>query len=204
MVTKKTVSLLSPGNENYSRKFFVTFSVWRATLGAKAKSSKNFIREEKMKLTKAFVAVVAVSVVFALASMAEARPFGPKRGMRPGLGGLKAFLELKLSESQQGDMMNIINKYQPETEGLRHRMMEARRNLRAVLRAEPFHEGDARRAFGEASLIREEMFVLRARMMTELKAVLTPEQKALLEARRAQRAEKMKHHFDTWLENPSR
>jgi len=100
-------------------------------------------------------------------------------------------------------MMNIINKYQPEREGLRNRMMEARRNLRAVLRAEPFNEGGARKAFREASVMREEMFILRARMMTELRAVLTPEQKELIQERRAQRAERMKQRLETWFENPS-
>ena len=100
-------------------------------------------------------------------------------------------------------MMNIINKYQPEKEGLRNRMMEARRNLRAVLRAESFNEGEARKAFREASATREEMFVLRAKVMTELTAVLTPEQKELIKERRGQRAEKMKERLETWLENPS-
>jgi len=149
-----------------------------------------------MKSTKAWAVVAAISVVFALAFAAEARPFGPKRGM-------KCFLELKLSEAQQGEMMNIINKYQPEREGLRDRMMEARRNLRAVLRAEPFNEGEARKAFREASVMREEMFILRARMMTELRAVLTPEQKELIQKRRAQRAERMKQRLETWFEKPS-
>jgi Spy/CpxP family protein refolding chaperone len=156
-----------------------------------------------MKSTKAWAVVAAVSMAFALAFAAEARPFGPKRGMKSGLGGLKGFLELKLSEAQQGEMMNIINKYQPEREGLRNQMMEARRNLRAVLHAEPFNEGEARKAFREASAMREEMFVLRAKMMTELKAVLTSEQKALIQERRAQRAEKIKQRLETWLENPS-
>jgi Spy/CpxP family protein refolding chaperone len=123
--------------------------------------------------------------------------------MKIGAGGLKGFLELNLSEAQQGEMMNIINKYQPEKEGLRNRMMEVRRNLRAVLRAESFNEGEARKAFREASATREEMFVLRAKIMTELRAVLTPEQKELIKERRGQRAEKMKERLETWLENPS-
>jgi protein CpxP len=155
-----------------------------------------------MKSTKAWAVVAAVSMAFALAFAAEARPFGHKRGMKSGLGGLKGFLELKLSEAQQGEMMKIINKYEPDREGLRNGMMEARRNLRAVLRAEPFNEGAARKAFREASAMREEIFVLRAKMMTELKAVLTPEQKELIKERRGQRAEKMKQRLETWLENP--
>ena len=183
-----------------AKKFFVTFSARTATLEVKA---KNFRGEEDMKSTKAWAVVAAVSMAFAIAFAAEARPFGPKRGMKIGSGGLKGFLELNLSEAQQGEMMNIINKYQPENEGLRNRMMEARRNLRAVLRAESFNEGEARKAFREASATREEMFVLRAKIMTELEAVLTPEQKELIKERRGQRAEKMKERLETWLENPS-
>jgi len=154
-----------------------------------------------MKSTKAWAVVAAISVALALAFAAEARAFGPKRGMKSGLGGLKGFLELKLSEAQQGEMMNILNKYQPEREGLRDRMMEAGRNLRALLRAEPFNEGEARKSFREASVMREEMFILRARMMTELRALLTLEQKELIRERRAQRAERMKQRFETLFEN---
>jgi Spy/CpxP family protein refolding chaperone len=165
--------------------------------------NKNFGGEKEMKSTKAWAVVAAVSMVFALAFAAEARPFGPKRGMKFGLGGLKGFLELKLSDAQQGEMMNIINKYQSEREGLRDRMIEARRNLKAVLHAEPFNEGEARKAFQEASAMREEVFVLRARMMTELRGILTPEQKELIKERRAQRAEKMKQRLETWLESSS-
>ena len=156
-----------------------------------------------MKSIKTWAVVVAVSMAFALAFTAEARPFGPKRGMKAGLVGLKDFLELKLSAGQQEEMLNILNKYQPEREGLRNRMMESRKNLRAVLRAEPFNEGEARKAFREASAAREDIFVLRAKMMLELKAMLTPEQKEFIKERRGQRAEKMKQRFGTLLENPS-
>lgn len=156
-----------------------------------------------MKSTKTWAVVVAVSMAFALAFAAEARPFGRKPGIKSGLWGLKGLLELKLSAAQQEEMLNIINKYQPEREGLRNRMMESRRNLRAVMHAEPFNEGEARKAFREASATREDIFVLGAKMMSELKAVLTPEQKQFIKERREQRAEKRKERLETWLENPS-
>jgi Spy/CpxP family protein refolding chaperone len=156
-----------------------------------------------MKSTKAWAVVVAVSMALALAFAAEARPFGPKRGMKSGLWGLKGFLELKLSAAQQAEMLNIINKYQTEREGLRNRIMESRRNLRTVLHAEPFNEGEARKAFGEASAVREDIFVLKAKMRSELKTVLTPEQQEFIRERRGQRVEKMKQHLETWSENPS-
>ena len=155
-----------------------------------------------MHLRKALTVMVAFSMVYALALAAEARPFGPNRGgIRPDLGGLKAFLQLKLSDSQQMQMMNILNKYQTDRESLRNSIMEARKNLSAVLRAEKFNNEHARKAFREASVVREEMFVLKAKMMAELKAVLTPEQREFLKDRRTQRMGRLRHRFDTWLEN---
>jgi Spy/CpxP family protein refolding chaperone len=159
-----------------------------------------------MKLTKALAVMVAGLMVVAVVFAAEARPFGPnpqKWGMRSGFGGLKAFLELKLSEPQQMEMMNIITKYQSEREDLRNRMIGSRKSLKTVLHAENFNEDDARKAFREASTVREEIFVLRAKMMAELKAVLTPEQLELLKERRAQKLGRMKHCLENRLENPS-
>ena len=153
-----------------------------------------------MNLRKALTVMVAVSMVLALAFAAEARPLGPGhkgRGMRGDLGGLKTLLELKLSDTQQAEMMNIVNKYQKERESLRSSSMEARKNLSAVLRAEQFNEEQARKAFREASAARENMFVLKAKMMAELKAVLTPEQLESLKERKAQRIERMRHRFET-------
>ncbi len=40
-----------------------------------------------------------------------------------------------------------------------------------------------------------------AKMMAEMKAVLTPEQLQLLEERKAERFEEMKNRFDRWFEN---
>ena len=158
-----------------------------------------------MNLKKKLTVMVVGSMVFVLAVAveAQARPGGPNRGMKAGLGGLKAFLELKLSDSQQAEMGNIITKYQDQTESLRNRIIGSRKNLATVLRAEQFNEEEARKAFREASAVREDMFVLRARMMTEMKAVLTPEQLELLEERKAQRLGRIRHRFDTWAEKPS-
>ena len=66
-----------------------------------------------MRLRDALSVMVVFSMVFVLAFTAEARPFGPGPkggGMRAGLGGLKTFLELKLSDAQQVEMTNIINR----------------------------------------------------------------------------------------------
>ena len=105
--------------------------------------------------------LAAVSLVLALALAVQAGPFGPgSRDGGPGaaIGGLKAVLELKLTEDQQAQLINIINKYEDQTGDLRSRMMEARKRVAAVLKAEPFNEEDARKAFQEASEVRENLF----------------------------------------------
>ena len=127
-----------------------------------------------MKLKNVLIVMVAVSMAFVFAVTAQARPVGKK------LFGLRNFLELKLSDSQQAEMVNIITKYQDQRESLRSSMMEARNGLQAVLEAEQFNEEQARKAFQKASALREEMFVVRGKMMGELKAVLTPEQVGVL------------------------
>jgi Spy/CpxP family protein refolding chaperone len=158
-----------------------------------------------MNVKKVITVMVVVSMVlvFAAAFAAEARPFDPhkqKRGMGFGLGGLRAFHDLNLSDAQQESITNIINQYQNQRETLRNSMIEARKSLRVVLQAEHFNEEDARTAFREVSAVREDMFVLRAKMMAEIRAVLTPEQLELLKERKAQRLDRMKKRLGAWSE----
>jgi len=151
-----------------------------------------------MKSKNVWIAMVAVWMVFASAMAAEARHFRPAFGDREigrDLVGLKALLELKLSDSQQEQMKNIIGKYEDQREVLRDKMMEAGREIRTVLKAETFDEGNARNAFRAAAQVKEELFVLRAKMISELKAVLTPEQLDLVKERRAQKLERKKERF---------
>jgi Spy/CpxP family protein refolding chaperone len=122
--------------------------------------------------------------------------------MGAGTGGLKAVLELKLSEDQKAQLTNIIIKYQGQRAALRTSVMETRKNVVAVLKAEKFDEENARKAFRETFEIRENLFVLRAKMLSEMKAVLTPQQLQMLQERKARRHERMKN-FQAWPENPS-
>lgn len=162
-----------------------------------------------MNARKAFTVLVAVSAIAVLAAAftAEARLHGPnmgKDGMGSGLPALRGLLDLKLSVAQQEAMTRIIDKYRDRQKGLRRSMMAAGRNLREVLQAEPFNEEEARNAFREASAEREEMFVSRAKMMTEMKAILTPEQIALLKERREMRTDRIKKHLGTPPEEKSK
>ena len=161
-----------------------------------------------MNSKKSLIVMVVASMVlvFAAALGVEARPYGPhmkKRGMGSGVTGLRAFHDLKLTDAQQEAITNIINTYQDQRGSLRNSMAEARKKLRVVLQAEQFNEEDARKAYREASTVREDVFVLRAKMMAELRAVLTPEQLELVSKRKAKRLERMKKRFGAWPEKQS-
>lgn len=157
-----------------------------------------------MKSRKILVVGIVVTMVFAGAMAAMAGDF-PCRHRKPGFGhgflGVKAMLELKLSESQQTQVLGIIGKYEDEMKNNRDSIRGARKNFMAAMHAEVFDEVKVRTAFKGLSLIREESIVSRGKMMSELKAVLTPEQMALLKERKAQRMERRKTRLGAHLEN---
>jgi Spy/CpxP family protein refolding chaperone len=82
-------------------------------------------------------------------------------------------------------MLKIMDKYKEERESLWERMRRARANMRNVIRLEKLDENALRKAFRESSSVREEIFVLGARMRAELKTVLTPEQLKIIKERRS-------------------
>jgi Spy/CpxP family protein refolding chaperone len=144
------------------------------------------------------------AVLFWVAPEVNAGIFGhkpPMPGLEGGPFGLKPFLELKLSDSQQDEMKKIINKYQDEEKHLRKKMMKARKSLMSVMQVEPLKEAEARKAFHNASVLEEDRFILRAKMMGELNSVLTPGQKDMLKKRREHKIERVRQHFDIRHEN---
>ena len=149
-----------------------------------------------MKFNKALVWVVFLTIFFAGATVVEAGRFGRHHGQRGMMGpefyGLKTMIQLKLTPEQQSQILAIIEKYDNQRKSLKGSLREARRNLARVLQAEQPHENEIRNALRQAAPIREELLVMRVKMMGELKTVLTPEQLQLLEKRKAHRFEEQK------------
>ena len=100
--------------------------------------------------------------------------------------GLKAFLSLNLSESQEAEIMKILDRHEGEMEALRERGFQARQDLRKALRAEPLNEDGLRQAFRAVSSVREEQLVLKVRMREDLNKILSPAQRDLLKEKRGQ------------------
>ncbi len=142
----------------------------------------------------------------------------PGHGM-PGMGGpgahfgqglLKALLDLDLSDAQKHEAALILSKYRDEGLARRDALRTAMEALRGTAEADPFDEEAIRAAFKGVAGAGEEMAVHGAKLVAELKGILTPEQKESLEEHRAARHEKRNGRMgnrvsflDEWVETHS-
>jgi Spy/CpxP family protein refolding chaperone len=149
-----------------------------------------------MKFNKALVTVLFLTIFFAGAVALEAGRFwqhhDPSGIMGPVFRGLKTIIQLDLSDSQKLKIMSILEKYENERESLKESLGEERQSLVKLLKADQFNEDEIRSALRRAAPIREELLVMRMKMVVELKRVLTPEQLQLLGQRKAHRIERLK------------
>ncbi len=155
--------------------------------------------------SKALIAALALTIVLAGAFAVDATHFGRHSGFKGVMGsrifGLKTLIELNLTDSQKSQLLSIIDKYEKDMEIARNSLREARHNIRTILKAGELNEDDLRNACRQAAPIKEDLLVMGAKMMTEMKAVLTPEQLQLLEERKAQRIERLRDRLDSQIEN---
>jgi Spy/CpxP family protein refolding chaperone len=146
-----------------------------------------------MKFNKALVWVLFFTIFFAGVVVVEAGHFGRHHEappmMGPGLYGLKTLIQLNLTPSQQSKILSIIEKYDNERKSVKDNLREARRDLARVLQAEQPDVNEIRNALRRVAPIREDLLVMRVKMMAELKTVLNPKQLQLLEERKAHRFE---------------
>jgi len=134
------------------------------------------------------------------------------RGGHGGEGGLplKMLWELDLSAEQKTAIRELLPAYREEKDALREKMHAARETMHTLMTADVLDEGGIRETARSMAPLMEEMAVLRARFVFDLKDVLTPEQVAKLQARRAGAMERRHQHrrfhedmMDSWLQMPA-
>lgn len=155
----------------------------------------------RIKSKRMGMGLLFLLITITVAGTVDARYFGRKHPMAPvgrGLMGLKTLIALDLADDQKSKIMEIIEKYQDQRQRTKNSLFDAKKTLADALHTEEFNEDAIRNAHRQISSIKEEMLVSRAKMMAEMKTVLTPEQIELLEERRSQRIEKFKNRFDNW------
>jgi Spy/CpxP family protein refolding chaperone len=95
----------------------------------------------------------------------------------------KIINELDLTADQKKKVDDILTKNQDERKKLMDGLGKTHEQLNTVVSAKEFDEAAFRQAFQQASSIKENLAVLRAKMIPELKAVLSPEQIGYLKGR---------------------
>ncbi len=152
-----------------------------------------------MKSTRKSIVVTAVvlAVVFAFSSAAMARGFGMAGGgycAGPGLGGpggmgpgVGILQDLNLSDEQRDQALEITESHQIGMIKARGDLIKAHDALGDALHGDPLNEEMVRQAYEKLSSLKEDLLVAKAKMMSDLKAILTPEQVQLLNERTAER-----------------
>ena len=114
-------------------------------------------------------------------------------GMRGGIFGGRLAEKLNLTDAQKEQMKQIAERHRESTKALREQTRQARGgggDDAGFLNGGTFNESAVRSAAQARANAHVEMEVARARMMSEMYAVLTPEQKTLLATERQQREQK--------------
>ena len=119
-----------------------------------------------------------LAVLFSGVLIAQAGAFGPHHG--GGMFHLKALMALDLSDSQKAEIKSILNNYKEERNEIRTQLLDAKKDAMENLHGKPFDEENTRLAFRKISPIMENAMVLKAKIMSELRTVLTPEQRDAL------------------------
>lgn len=123
------------------------------------------------------------------------------RGMRGGFGG-RMFESLNLTDAQKEQLKQIATRYHESAKAQRQQNRGERGGGFDPLKDGTFNEAAVRAAAQARANARVEMEVQRARMMSEMFAVLTPEQKAQLAAARQQREQKRQEWRSRRQANP--
>ena len=165
-----------------------------------------------MKRTILLTAALALAITISMIMTAQAEPFmGGKHGHGPGgtgIGGMRVLMQLDLSQDQKQTIYDILQKYKDEQQATRISLRAHKKDFFDMTSDDNFNEENVRQVFQKSVPAIEEAFVLRARITSEIKAVLTAEQLEELQQIRAEhtgrRQGKNNYEFrhamlETWL-----
>jgi protein CpxP len=124
---------------------------------------------------------------------------GPRgeRGRGPGgpRGGRIPFLrDLNLTDAQKAQIKQITDSAEASTKELRQRLDALHESELGGLTDGTFNEGAVRAAAQERANVQVELEVARARTMSQIFAVLTPEQKSQIAAKRQEFEQRRREH----------
>lgn len=142
-----------------------------------------------MKVSKKLTVLLTLTIMFSSALVVRAGNFGH---MEKGFFGLRTLMQLDLTDAQKAEVRTIIDKYQEQRKNINLQLRDAKEQLLSAIHAEKFNEENVRQAHGNLSAIMEDLVVLKTKLMSEVKPVLTADQLKVLEEKRAEAPKKMK------------
>lgn len=116
------------------------------------------------------------------------------RGFGARMFGLNAHY-LELTDAQQAQMKDILTKEKPTIRPLFQQLAQGRQQMSQLEQAARFDEATVRTLATQQSQTMTELMVQKARIKSELLAVLTPDQKTKLAQREARRQARIQQHL---------
>ena len=102
---------------------------------------------------------------------------------------------LDLTDAQQAQMKDILSKGKPTIGPLMQQLAQGRQQMKALEQAGSFDEAKVRAAASQQTQTMTELMVQKARIKSELMAVLTSDQKDKLAKFEARRQTRLQKHF---------
>ncbi|WP_373497946.1 Spy/CpxP family protein refolding chaperone [Desulfococcus sp.] len=163
-----------------------------------------------MKINKGLTIILGLAMIFIVSSPAMA---GHGRGWKNGDGmgyrgcpmgrngghGMMGFGFLRdadLTDDQMQKIVEIAKGFAPELKAQKEAVWTARQGMMELMMADGTDEAAVRKAYGAAAAAEEAMTVLRFKMMSEIKTVLTKEQLAQAKEKMTLRHERMRDRSD--------
>lgn len=165
-------------------------------------------RTWKLMTAAALGVALAAGAGLATVDAREQGPAGPGRGLSrrcpggPGGPGGAAALPLRglnLTETQREQVRATVDGHKAEFAAIRARMATARTALQEAVTADTFNEATVRQRSVDVAAVEADAAVLRAKVHSEVWALLTPEQQQKareLKAQRAQRQAQGRERFE--------
>ena len=163
-------------------------------------------KNHRKQVVRVLVISLLVIGILGSATIVLARN-GQGRGDGMPLMGLWA---LDLSSEQKAAIGSMLPAYREEKQALRDQLHAARETMQTLMAADKMDEEGIREASRAMAPLMEEMAVLRARFVFDLKGILSPEQVEQLQEQRkhGRKQWQKKHQFhqemmDAWLQMPA-
>jgi len=110
---------------------------------------------------------------------------------------------LDLTDAQQAQMKDILSKEKSTIRPLMQQLAQGRQQMKQLEQANTFDEAKVRRAASSQTQAMTELMVQKARIKSELMAVLTPDQKDKLAKFEVRRQARFQKHFQQNQAPPS-